>query len=116
MTMARLLKDSSGSASIEVAAFVPVIALFMLISYQFAMLFSDSVGKVGQAHAAAQSALRGWEAENAMSGFSRPCIEGMDETAYSSPMTHRRIGSGVMSVDIELSQEVAVVAEPICTP
>lgn len=114
--MPRLFKKNSGSASIEVAAFVPVIALFMLISYQFAMLFSDAVGKVGVANAAAQSALRSWEDQNAMSGFARPCIGQMGETKYSSPVALHRIGSGAMSTDIEFSQEVAVVAEPICAP
>jgi hypothetical protein len=114
--MAGHLRNDSGSASLEVAALVPVIALFILISYQFAMLFSDAVGKVGEAHAAAQTVLRSWEEQNAATGFARPCIERMDETEFSSIVTHHRIGSGAMSKDVALSQEVAVVAEPICTP
>ena len=114
--MKGLIRNDSGSASLEVAAFVPVIALFILISYQFAMLFSDAVGKVGEAHAVAQSALRSWEEQNAAKGFARPCIERMDSTDFSSTVTHHRIGSGAMSKDIALSQEVAVVAEPICAP
>jgi hypothetical protein len=114
--MAGYLRSDSGSASLEVAAFVPVIALFLLISYQFATLFSDAVGKVGQAHAAAQSSLRSWEELNGASGFSRPCIERMDSIDFSSPVTHHRIGSGAMSKEIALSQEVSIVAEPICAP
>ncbi len=116
MMRIKYFKSSSGSASLEVAAFVPVIALFILISYQFAMLFSDAVGKVGEAHAVAQSALRSWEEQNAAKGFARPCIERMGATWFSSPVTHHRIGSGVFSKDIILSQEVGVVAEPICAP
>ena len=108
--------NKRGSACIEFAALVPVCALFILIIFQFASLFSDAVKDVADANAKAQRALREWEMINAEHGFARPCIENMQSTLFSSNSRAHRIGAGEFSYEFTAPQEVRVVSSEICVP
>ncbi len=94
----------------------PVAALFILLIFQFSVLFSDVVREVAHANAKAATALREWEVENARRGFARPCLERMENTAFSSDNRVYRIGAGKFSYDFTAPQEVRVVTGQICIP
>lgn len=111
-----LRTNQSGAASIELAAFVPVIALFLLIAFQFSKAISDGVSRAALANADADLALRAWEEENAAAGFARPCIERMEERAFAAEAPAFRLGIGTRSTNVRPSQEVSIVADPICSP
>jgi hypothetical protein len=109
-------KNRRGSAAIELMIMAPVAALLILVAFQFAMLFSDTVEDVAEANAKAETALREWETINAEHGFARPCLEKMSRKVFSSESRTHRIGAGKFSYEIVAPQEVRVVASEICFP
>lgn len=108
--------NRSGAASVEVAAMIPVVALFILMAFQFSSLLSSGTLEVAKAQAEAMRAIREWEEANAARGFRRPCLEEMDEIAFGSDGSGITLGAGDLSRTINTSQEVRVVSEPICMP
>jgi hypothetical protein len=113
MTSAR---ESRGSASVELMAIAPIAVLFLLVCTQLAGLFSQAVHDVAEAGAAADRAVRAWDAANAGRGSHRPCLEEMENVIVRAGGSPRRVGVRPFARSLPTTEEVRLVAQPICVP
>lgn len=100
--MRRGAPGNAGSAVVELAALLPLVALFIVAALAVGGMLERALSHLLQANAAADRAIRRWEQGHLQQGFTRPCIELMDQTVFRSGERE--------------SQEVHVVGEPICSP
>ena len=108
------LKGSRGSASVELAFAAPLIALFILITVQFAAFFTRSVRDVAEASALASRLVGEWDAAHAERGFLRPCLEMMPERSVRFGGRPVPLGVGGFEVNVGVPAEVHIVAGNIC--
>lgn len=100
--MRRGRAGDAGSAAVELAALLPLVALFIVAALTLGGMLEQALDNLLQAHAAAEQAIRRWEAGHSRQGFTRPCLEQVEQTVFRSGKR-------------EL-QEVRIVGEPICSP
>ena len=105
---------NKGSIIIEFAALMPLVATFILLIFQFAALFTQSVHDVATAEALSSSAINKWVGQNKARGFTRPCLERMETHEFQFGGKPIAIGAGAWQQKISVPQEVRVVTKNIC--
>lgn len=110
------MKNNRGTASIELVAMAPLVALFIIIGAQLAALFSHAIHNVAEADAMAENAVLEWDVSHDGKGLDRPCIEKMQEHVFKSPENKLTFGVGLFARAISTQQEVKIAAIPICVP
>ena len=108
------LNGSRGSASVELAFAAPLVALFIILSVQFAAFFTRSVRDVAEAGALASRLVGEWDAAHAERGFLRPCLEMMPERSVRFGGRPVPLGVGGFEVNVGVPAEVHIVAGNIC--
>lgn len=93
---------NTGSAAVELAAFLPLIALFIIAALAIGGMLERALTHLLESDAAAERAIGRWEEGHLQRGFTRPCLEAMDQAVFRSGERE--------------AQEVRVVGESICSP
>lgn len=105
-----------GSAMVELAAAVPIVAIFLLVISQFATLFDRAVHDTANAEAEASRSINEWDLQHARNGLKRPCLEDMDKHSVTYGGNPVAIGVGAWRRMISVPQEVKIVSGEICAP
>ncbi len=109
-------RNARGSATVELFAVMPWIALIVLIIAQCAALFHEALAQTDAADAAALERLAVWELTTRGTGFDRPCLELMPERTVRAAGRAMPIGAGAGRRQIAPTEEVALVLDDICIP
>jgi len=111
-------KGEKGSASIELAAILPLVALCMLVMVQVFGVFVDASQRLQAADARISQAMREHMSLASEHGFEWPCLEhvsiGSDGKVIVNG-TQKFIGVGSWKRTIETPQEVTFVTGEICS-
>lgn len=106
--------NTKGQAFVELAAMIPLMVIFLLVIVQIAAVFTQAVHDLAVADSKAWKALNDWDSSHTGEGFTRPCIEDMDEQLFSHSGGPIAIGAGAWKKEINVPQEVKIVTEPVC--
>lgn len=103
-----------GSASIELMAAAPIVALFMMITMQISASFHQAIGNIARAGAAAAVIANEYQEANLNRGFRRPCLENIEPAIVAIEGIPVSIGAGILKREFMVGQEVAIATDPIC--
>ena len=109
------LANAKGAAALELAAALPLLALFILLVVQFSAVFTQSIRDLAVASAEASRTVADWNMATNEDGFARPCLELMPVRHVSSGGNPLEVGAGLLRRMISVPQEVHIVAEDICS-
>lgn len=103
-----------GSASIELIAAAPIIAMFAMIVMQTSAAFHQAIGNIARAGAAAAVIVDEYQEANLNRGFGRPCLENIEPAIVAIEGVPVSIGAGILKREFMVGQEVAIATDPIC--
>jgi len=109
---------NKGSASIELAAALPLVALSMFVMVQVFGVFMDASKRLHAADAHIAQAMREHMSLSSEHGFEWPCLERVvvgSEGRVLANGAPRVIGVGSWRQEIETPQEVTFVTAEICS-
>ncbi len=112
------MRNDKGSASIEMAAALPLVVLCMLVMVQIFGAFITAQQRLQLADARVAEAMRNHMSLDADHAFEWPCLERVAvgiEGRVVAGGAPRTIGAGFWRRTIDIPQEVAFVTEPICS-
>lgn len=110
-------RSSLGSASIEMAAALPMLALCMLVMVQVFGVFVDASQRLQAADARVAEAMRNHMSLGSEHGFEWPCLERIavgSEGSVTIDGDPKAVGLGLWRRSIETPQEVTFVTGQIC--
>lgn len=111
------MRNERGSASIEMAAALPLLALCMLVMVQVFGVFVDASRRLSVADAHVAEAMRNHMSLAVDHAHEWPCLEHVvvgNEGRVVVDGEPRAVGVGLWRRTIDAPQEVIFVTEPIC--
>ena len=111
------MRNNKGSASIEVAAALPMLALCMLVMVQVFGVFVGASQRLQAADARVAEAMRNHMSLASEHGLEWPCLEYVavgSEGKVIAAGTPKFVGVGFWRRSIETPQEVTFVTKQIC--
>ena len=111
------MRNNKGSASIEMAAALPMLALCMLVMVQVFDVFIDASQRLQAADALVSQSMREHMSRNAAHDFEWPCLERVavgSEGKVTIDGAPKAVGLGLWRRSIETPQEVTFVTGQIC--
>lgn len=112
------MRNNRGSASIEMAAALPMLALCMLVMVQVFDVFIDASQRLQVADAQVAQAMREHMSLDSEHGIEWPCLERIavgSEGKVTIAGEPKRVGLGIWGRAIETPQEVTFVTGEICS-
>lgn len=112
------MRNDRGSASIEMAAALPMLALCMIVMVQVFSVFVDASQRLQVADAQVAQAMREHMSLTSEHGIEWPCLEQVEVgsdgrvTIDGSP---KKVGLGLWRREISTPQEVTFVTGEICS-